>query len=149
MILSLFGLRLVGDRPERNRPEKKGRSHLQEEPETLLANTTIGLIRALYQAWLKDPDLTPEGEQLLPQEWEQKIEVLKLKLGRLHQKLMSSGPDCLTHLWKPLISRRGRWPKSSSDQALRLQLRSYGPDCLTQVVERVETSSTEGKGELT
>lgn len=92
-ILSLFGLRLVGDRPERNRPEKKGRSHLQEEPETLLANTTIGLIRALYQAWLKDPDLTPEDEQLLPQEWEQKIEVLKLKLGRLHQKLMSSGQD--------------------------------------------------------
>ncbi|MBF2086825.1 MAG: mechanosensitive ion channel [Thermoleptolyngbya sp. C42_A2020_037] len=87
-ILSLFGLRLVGDRPE-----KKGRSHLQEEPETLLTNTTIGLIRALYQAWLKDPDLTPEDEQLLPQEWEQKIEVLKLKLGRLHQKLMSSGQD--------------------------------------------------------
>lgn len=87
-ILSLFGLRLAGDRTE-----KKGRSHLQEEPETLLTNTTIGLIRALYQAWLKDPDLTPEDERLLPQEWEQKIEVLKLKLGRLHQKLMLSSRD--------------------------------------------------------
>ncbi|MFQ3618023.1 MAG: mechanosensitive ion channel domain-containing protein [Cyanobacteriota bacterium] len=97
-ILSLFGLRLIGDRTEKNhaeknRTDKKGRSHLQEEPETLLTNTTIGLIRALYQAWLKDPDLTPEDEQLLPQEWEQKIEVLKLKLGRLHQKLMLSGRD--------------------------------------------------------
>ncbi|WP_448603087.1 mechanosensitive ion channel family protein [Thermoleptolyngbya sp.] len=87
-IFGLFGLRLTGDRDD-----QKGRSRLKEEPESVLANTTIGLIRELYRAWLKDPDLTPEDEQILPQEWEQKIEVLKLKLGRLHQKLMSSSRD--------------------------------------------------------
>ncbi|MBN3963330.1 mechanosensitive ion channel family protein [Nostoc sp. NMS8] len=71
---------------------KRLRSHLEEQEQTE-KKTLIGLIRQWYQAWLKDPDLVIEDQHLLPDEWEQKIELLKIKLNKLFQKLSNPGVD--------------------------------------------------------
>ncbi|MEH1821831.1 MAG: mechanosensitive ion channel family protein [Nostoc sp.] len=71
---------------------KRLRSHLEEQKQTE-KKTLIGLIRQWYQAWLKDPDLVIEDQHLLPDEWEQKIELLKIKLNKLFQKLSNPGVD--------------------------------------------------------
>ncbi|QLE39853.1 mechanosensitive ion channel [Nostoc sp. C052] len=71
---------------------KRLRSHLEEQEQTE-KKTLICLIRQWYQAWLKDPDLVIEDQHLLPDEWEQKIELLKIKLNKLFQKLSNPGVD--------------------------------------------------------
>lgn len=81
-VLELVGLRVVTERKGR-----RVRYTLEEEPESVLKNTLIGLIRIWYEAWLKDPDLVAEDKILLPEEWEQKIEVLKTKMTKLYQRM--------------------------------------------------------------
>lgn len=53
----------------------------------------IGLVRAWYGSWLKDPDLLKEDHKLLPEEWEQKIELLKRKANRILRKVNSLSTD--------------------------------------------------------
>ncbi|WP_392532223.1 mechanosensitive ion channel family protein [Nostoc sp. C117] len=75
--------------------ERKGnrlRLRLEEEVQTE-KQTLIGLIRQWYQTWLKDPDLVIEDQHLLPDEWEQKIELMKIKLNKLFQKFLNPGVD--------------------------------------------------------
>ncbi len=79
-ILNLVGLRVIVEGKDR-----KQRTRVDEEQESALKDTLIGLIRNWYQIWLKDPDLVLEDQTILPEEWEQKIEVLKSKMNKLYQ----------------------------------------------------------------
>ena len=53
----------------------------------------IGLVRAWYGCWLKDPDLLREDHKLLPEEWEQKIDLLKRKVNRILSKFNNISTD--------------------------------------------------------
>ncbi|OYD93885.1 mechanosensitive ion channel protein [Nostoc sp. 'Peltigera membranacea cyanobiont' 210A] len=86
-ILNIVGLVVITERKG-----KRLRSRLEEQEPTE-KQTLIGLIRQWYQTWLKDPDLVIEDQHLLPDEWEQKIELLKIKLNKLFQKIASPGVD--------------------------------------------------------
>lgn len=46
-------------------------------------DSLIGLVRAWYNTWLKDPDLMLEDHKLLGESWEQKITILKRKVNQL------------------------------------------------------------------
>ncbi|MEH2266920.1 MAG: mechanosensitive ion channel family protein [Nostoc sp.] len=86
-ILSIIGLVVITERKG-----KRLRSRLEEQEQTEKP-TLISLIRQWYQTWLKDPDLVIEDQHLLPDEWEQKIELLKIKLSKLFQKISNPGVD--------------------------------------------------------
>ncbi len=66
-------------------------SKLEEIPENSENKTLISLIRQWYQAWFKDPDLQPEDQQILLEEWETKISILKFKLNKLFQIISNPG----------------------------------------------------------
>ncbi|MDY7022233.1 MAG: mechanosensitive ion channel [Cyanobacteriota bacterium] len=85
-ILSQFGVQLDDD----NRI-KWFNSKLEEIPEEEDNRTLISLIRKWYQAWQKDPDLQPEDRQILVEEWETKINILKFKLNKLFQTIANPG----------------------------------------------------------
>ena len=61
---------------------------LDEDPKTKTEVYMIQAVRAWYDAWLKDPDLVEEDKDILPQEWEQKIKLLKNKLSRFYRVLL-------------------------------------------------------------
>ncbi|MEH1947995.1 MAG: mechanosensitive ion channel family protein [Nostoc sp.] len=86
-IMNIVGLVVITERKG-----KRLRSRLEEQ-ESTEKQTLIGLIRQWYKTWLKDPDLVIEDQHLLPDEWEQKIELLKIKLNKLFQKIASPGVD--------------------------------------------------------
>lgn len=62
-------------------------ARLEEMADDMGSEKLISLIRAWYEAWLMDPDLMREDKETLPQEWEQKLGLLKLKLNKLFRKL--------------------------------------------------------------
>jgi MscS family membrane protein len=86
-ILNIVGLVVITEHKG-----KRLRSHLEEQEQSEQP-TLISLIRQWYQTWLKDPDLVIEDQHLLPDEWEQKIELLKIKLNKLFQKISNPGVD--------------------------------------------------------
>jgi MscS family membrane protein len=85
-ILSEFGVQLDNDNSI-----KWFNSKLEEIPEEVDKKTLIPLIRTWYTAWLKDPDLQPEDQQILTEEWETKINILKFKLNKLFQIIANPG----------------------------------------------------------
>ncbi|MGB3405404.1 MAG: mechanosensitive ion channel family protein [Microcoleaceae cyanobacterium] len=85
-ILNQFGVQLDSDSKV-----KWLKSTLEEIPEADSKGTLIPLIRNWYLAWLKDPDLQPEDRQILTEEWESKINVLKFKLNKLYQIISNPG----------------------------------------------------------
>ncbi|MBH8565868.1 mechanosensitive ion channel family protein [Nostoc sp. CENA67] len=87
-ILSLVGLVVLTERKG-----KRQRSWLEEEQDWAGKNNLIDLIRNWYQIWLKDPDLVVEDQHILPDEWEQKIDMLKIKMNRLYQIISNPGVD--------------------------------------------------------
>jgi MscS family membrane protein len=84
-ILNLVGMVIITERKG-----KRQRSWL-EENESRDKSTLIGLVRFWYETWLQDPDLVPEDQNILPDEWEQKIELLKIKLNKLFQTISNPG----------------------------------------------------------
>ncbi|MFN6516496.1 MAG: mechanosensitive ion channel family protein [Nostoc sp. CreGUA01] len=86
-ILNIVGLVVITERKG-----KRLRSRLEEQQQTGKP-TLISLIREWYQTWLKDPDLVLEDQNILPDEWEQKIELLKIKLNKIFQKISNPGVD--------------------------------------------------------
>ena len=67
---------------------------LEESDETQFGgNSLIGLVRGWYGYWLKDPDLLREDQVILPDEWEQKINILKLKCNKLLGRFTNISPD--------------------------------------------------------
>jgi MscS family membrane protein len=87
-ILNLIGLVVITERKGR-----RSRSRLEEERDWAGNRTLIELVRLWYQAWLKDPDLVLEDQHVLPDEWEQKIDILKIKMNKLFQKISTPGAD--------------------------------------------------------
>ena len=86
-------LNLVGMVVLTERKGKRQRSWLEEEQESTNKENLIGLVRFWYETWLKDPDLVIEDQGILPDEWEQKIELLKIKLNKLFQTISNPGVD--------------------------------------------------------
>lgn len=83
-VLELVGMVIVTERKG-----KRQRSRLEEESSQ--KTNLISLVRIWYRTWLEDPDLVMEDRQILPDEWEQKIELLKLKLNKLFQIISNPG----------------------------------------------------------
>jgi MscS family membrane protein len=83
-ILELVGMVIVTERKG-----KRQRSRLEEESSQ--KTNLISLVRTWYRTWLEDPDLVMEDRQILPDEWEQKIDLLKLKLTKLFQTISNPG----------------------------------------------------------
>ncbi|MEA5470812.1 mechanosensitive ion channel family protein [Spirulina sp. 06S082] len=82
-ICTNVGLEVQADRVGR----RNRQARLEEMAEDMGSDKLIGLIRAWYGSWLNDPDLIREDKETLPQEWEQKLSLLKLKLNKLFRKL--------------------------------------------------------------
>ncbi|HBB33941.1 MAG TPA: mechanosensitive ion channel family protein [Cyanobacteria bacterium UBA8803] len=87
-VAELVGLRLV-----KQGKGRRQRMRLEELPEMERQETLIGLVRQWYQAWLKDPDLVLEDRNILSDEWEQKIQILKIKMNKLFLKISNPGGD--------------------------------------------------------
>lgn len=87
-ILDLIGLQIVED-------DNKWvvKSQLKEIAIHIQEDTLINSIRLWYQAWLKDPNLRAEDQQILREEWESKLDILKLKMNKLLQKIAKPGGD--------------------------------------------------------
>ncbi|MBZ8182367.1 mechanosensitive ion channel family protein [Oscillatoria salina] len=62
---------------------KRKRSWLEEAQGNAIDDSLLGLIRHWYLAWEKDPDLMKEDRIILPKEWEQKMDLLKIKMNKL------------------------------------------------------------------
>ncbi|MEH2441852.1 mechanosensitive ion channel family protein [Nostoc sp.] len=86
-ILNLVGLVIITERKG-----KRVKSWLDEEQNSS-KKQLIFLIREWYKTWLEDPDLVFEDQRILPDEWEQKIDLLKIKLNKLFQKISNPGVD--------------------------------------------------------
>ncbi|MEH1793822.1 MULTISPECIES: mechanosensitive ion channel family protein [unclassified Nostoc] len=86
-ILNLVGLVIITERKG-----KRVKSWLDEEQNSS-SKQLIFLIREWYKTWLEDPDLVFEDQRILPDEWEQKIDLLKIKLNKLFQKVSNPGVD--------------------------------------------------------
>lgn len=86
-------LHLVGLEIKREGQGPWQRACLIEISEPTLKTTLIGLVRLWYKSWLKDPDLISEDQNVLPNEWEQKIEILKIKMDKLLQKIARPSAD--------------------------------------------------------
>ncbi len=84
-VVKLTGLEMVSDRQGRRK------SLWLEESQNMGDNTLIPLVRAWYQNWAKDPDLTFEDAEILEEEWERRLDFLKLRMNNLLQKISSAG----------------------------------------------------------
>lgn len=83
-IVKLAGLEMVSDRQSRRKSV-----WLEESPSD--ENTLIPLLRAWYQNWSKDPDLTFEDADILEEEWERRLDFMKLRMNNLLKKISKAG----------------------------------------------------------
>jgi MscS family membrane protein len=84
-IVKLIGLELVTERQGKRRLAR-----LEEAPEE---NSLIVDVRTWYKTWSKDPNLSEEDSFYLQEEWERKVELLKLRANRLFQKISQPKVD--------------------------------------------------------
>ena len=84
-VVKLAGLEMVSDRQTRRK------SVWLEESPSVNENTLIPLVRGWYQNWSKDPDLTFEDADILEEEWERRLDFLKLRMNNLLQKISKAG----------------------------------------------------------
>jgi MscS family membrane protein len=84
-VVKLTGLEMVSDRQGRRK------SVWLEESQNADENTLIPLVRAWYQTWSQDPDLTYEDKDILEEEWERRMDFLKLRMNNLLQKISGAG----------------------------------------------------------
>jgi len=84
-VVKLTGLEMVSDRQGRRK------SVWLEEPQNADENTLIPLVRAWYKIWSQDPDLTFEDADILEEEWERRMDFLKLRMNNLLQKISGAG----------------------------------------------------------
>ena len=86
-IVKLIGLEVVAERQGKRRLAR-----LEEGP-VIEENTLIGSVRRWYTTWAKDPDLSEEDPYYLQEEWERKLELFKLRVNRLFQKISQPKMD--------------------------------------------------------
>ncbi|MDY6804052.1 MAG: mechanosensitive ion channel family protein [Cyanobacteriota bacterium] len=84
-IVKLAGLDMVSDRQTRRK------SVWLEESPSMDENTLISLLRTWYQNWSKDPDLSFEDADILEEEWERRLDFMKLRMNNLLQKISKAG----------------------------------------------------------
>lgn len=84
-IVKLAGLDMVSDRQTRRK------SVWLEESPSMDENTLISLLRSWYQNWSKDPDLSFEDADILEEEWERRLDFMKLRMNNLLQKISKAG----------------------------------------------------------
>ncbi|NMG05517.1 mechanosensitive ion channel family protein [Brasilonema sp. UFV-L1] len=84
---------MIGMDTMSNLMTKRRRALLEEAQDKVGEEKLIGLIRQWYSFWLKDPDLLPEDYEILPKQWEQKIEFLKRKVNKLFRKFSNPSGD--------------------------------------------------------
>ena len=85
-IVKMTGLEMVSDRQGRRK------AVWLEEPANMTdENTLIPLVRAWYRNWSQDPDLTYEDADILEEEWERRLDFLKLRMNNLLQKISKAG----------------------------------------------------------
>lgn len=85
-IAKMTGLEVIKERQGKRRL-------LWLEEASDLENTLIGEVRTWYKAWSKDPDLTEEDPYYLREEWERKIQLLKLRMNKVFQKIAQPSSD--------------------------------------------------------
>jgi MscS family membrane protein len=57
--------------------------------ETQVDESLIGLVRAWYRIWLRDPNIVDQDQYVLPSIWEYKIKVLTRRTQRLYQSILN------------------------------------------------------------
>ncbi|EDX83230.1 transporter, MscS family [Synechococcus sp. PCC 7335] len=67
--------------------EEVGKRLAYRYEETSEDDSLIELIRTWYRVTIRDPHLLDEDEDLIPEEWERRINLLKRRVQRLHQKI--------------------------------------------------------------
>ncbi len=85
-IVNMIGLEVVTERQEKRRL-----SRLEESQE--MESTLIASVRNWYKTLSKDPSLTEDELQNLQEEWEKKIDLLKLRANKIYQKISRSSFD--------------------------------------------------------
>lgn len=71
---------------ERKRWSTRTKPQLIEDDESI---NLFHLVRDWYGAWLRDPDLVDEDHKSLPDEWEQKLSFMRIKLERLYRYVIN------------------------------------------------------------
>jgi MscS family membrane protein len=81
---------LVGLSPQTKKGGLRGDYYvLAEDPEYTTVESMIHSVRSWYNSWLKDPNLVREDRDFLPEQWEQKIGLLKKKLSHFYRTLLN------------------------------------------------------------
>lgn len=97
----------IGLESKKSDRHDRRRRWLIEATGTVSESSLIGLMRRWYQYWLKDPDLFQEDQQALKQEWEQKIDLLKIKVNKLFWAI--SNPKGLETRLDDLVESFREW----------------------------------------
>ncbi|MUG93869.1 hypothetical protein F7734_16190 [Scytonema sp. UIC 10036] len=84
-IIKEIGLEVIGSH--------QGKRRLFSIKELAEEDTLMNSVRTWYKTWLKDPDLTEEDPDNLQEEWERKIELLKLRVNKLYQNISQHKVD--------------------------------------------------------
>jgi MscS family membrane protein len=66
---------------------RKQKLELRESAKAASTESLIGSVRNWYQTWLKDPNLISNDLIELPTQWEQKINLLKLKINKAFKRV--------------------------------------------------------------
>ncbi len=81
---------LIGLSPQAKKGSFRGDHYvLEEDPDCTTEDSMIHSVRAWCDAWLKDPNLVREDREFLPEQWEQKIGLLKKRLSRFYRDLLN------------------------------------------------------------
>src|SRR5919202_3219901 len=67
--------------------ERQGKRRVSRLEESSDEETLINAVRTWYKAWSKDPDLSAPDLEILQEEWERKIDLLKRRVNKLFQKI--------------------------------------------------------------
>ncbi|MGF1495109.1 MAG: mechanosensitive ion channel family protein [Microcoleaceae cyanobacterium] len=79
----------IGLSPQKKQGGLRGDYYVLEEgTDSVTEDSMIHSVRTWYNAWLEDPNLVREDREFLPEQWEQKIRLLKKKLSRFYKTLL-------------------------------------------------------------
>ena len=67
--------------------ETEGKRAAYRYSETSADDSLLELIRSWYRITIRDPHLLDEDENLIPEDWERRINLLRRRVQRLHQKI--------------------------------------------------------------
>lgn len=138
-ILNLIGLEVIVLQSSQNQRifSRSRRGHrLIQFKETNSPDSLIGLIRAWYRIWQRDPNLVPEDQYILPETWEYRIELLKRRVRRLLKQILN--PDRLETRLDDYVKELARWLRThfkqtrseSQEPDVRMEENIYGSSAI-------------------